>query len=259
MALGKNPVEATRIIFLDPLFNETVASYTRPQLLVKAAPLIMIALGLSIGFRANIWNIGAEGQFIMGAIGGATVALAAYPTESVLIFPAMIIAGAAAGFAYAMIPALLKTKFNTNEILVSLMLVYVAFNFLVAMVTGPLKSPIGFNFPESRNLQEYPSAHNAELIANTGLHWGVLVTLGLVIATYIMLTRHIFGFRLQLMGQSPKAARFAGISPNTMVVICLGASGALAGMAGLFEVAGPAGKLSTNFPVGYGFTAAHNG
>ncbi len=253
--LGKNPFEAIRIIFLDPLFNEQFASYARPQLLVKAAPLVMIALGLSVGFRANIWNIGAEGQFIMGAIGGAAVALAVHPLESVLLFPLMIIAGGLSGMAYAMIPAILKTKFNANEILVSLMLVYVAFNFLAAMVTGPLKSPIGYNFPESRNFQEYPSAHNAELIANTGLHWGVVMTLGLVILCYIILTRHIFGYRVQLMGQSPKAAKFSGVSPNWMIVICLGISGAFAGMAGLFEVAGPAGKLTTTFPVGYGFTA----
>lgn len=253
--LGKNPFEAIRIIFLDPLFNETVASYTRPQLLIKAAPLIMIALGLSFGFRANIWNIGAEGQFIMGAVTGSAVGLAFYPTESILIFPLMIFAGALGGFLWAMIPALLKIKFNANEILVSLMLVYVAINFLGAMVTGPLRSPVGMNFPVSRNFNEYPSAYNGELITNTGLHFGVLVTLALVIVAYILLKHHIFGFQVRTAGQSPRAAKFSGVNPQLMVAICLGISGGLAGMAGLFEVTGPAGKLSTNFPLGYGFTA----
>lgn len=253
--LGKNPFEAIRIIFWDPLFNETVASYTRPQLLIKAAPLIMIALGLSFGFRANIWNIGAEGQFIMGAIAGGAVGLAFYPTESVFIFPLMIVAGALGGCLWGMIPALLNIKFNANEILVSLMLVYVAINFLGAMVTGPLRSPVGMNFPVSRNFNEYPSAYNGELIANTGLHFGIVATLGLVVVAYILLKHHIFGFQVRTAGQSPRAARFSGVNPNLMVAICLGISGGLAGMAGLFEVTGPAGKLSTNFPLGYGFTA----
>lgn len=253
--LGKNPFEAIRIIFWDPLFNEVVASYTRPQLLVKAAPLITIALGLSFGYRANIWNIGAEGQFIMGAIAGGAVGLAFYPTESVLIFPLMVLAGAIGGFLWAMIPAFLKIKFNANEILVSLMLVYVAINFLGAMVTGPLRSPVGMNFPVSRNFNEYPSAYNGELIANTGLHMGIFVTLAAVIVSYILLKHHIFGFQVRTAGQSPRAAKFSGVNPNITIAICLGISGGLAGMAGLFEVTGPAGKLSTNFPLGYGFTA----
>ena len=254
-ALGSNPFTAIRIIFWDPLFNDVVASYTRPQLLVKAAPLIMIALGLSFGFRANIWNIGAEGQFIMGAIIGGATGLAFYPTESVLIFPAMILMGAVGGFLWAMIPAFLKIRFGANEILVSLMLVYVATQFLAAMVTGPLKSPVGMGFPESRNFNSYDSAYNGELIANTGLHMGVLFTMALVVLAYVALTKHIFGFQIRTSGQSARAARFSGVNPNMTIALCLGISGALAGMAGMFEVTGPAGKLSTNFPLGYGFTA----
>jgi len=123
--LGKNPVEAITTIFWEPLFGE-FSFYYRPQLLVKGAPLVLIAIGLSLGFKAGIWNIGAEGQYIMGAIVGAGVGLAFYPAESWYIFPLMVIAGAMGGWAWAMIPALLKVKFGTNEILVSLMLVYVA-------------------------------------------------------------------------------------------------------------------------------------
>ncbi len=176
-ALGKDPFEAIRIIFWDPLFDENFASYSRPQLLVKAGPLILIAIGLSIGFKAGIWNIGAEGQYIMGAIFGAAAALAVYPAESPFIFPAMIIAGALGGWLWAMIPAILKTKFKTNEILVSLMLVYVAESILASVAQGLLKNPDGYGFPGSRNLQQYPSAFNGEVIVNSGMHWGLLVPL----------------------------------------------------------------------------------
>ena len=252
--LGKNPFDAIRMIFWDPVFGEH-AFYYRGQILVKAAPLIMIALGLSFGFRAGIWNIGAEGQFIMGAVIGGATGLALYPLDSFIIFPLMILMGSIGGLLWALIPAYLKIRFNANEILVSLMLVYVAFNFLVGMVTGPLRNPDGFNFPESRSFQDFPAAHNPELWSGTGIHWGVLVTLGMVVFAYIAITRHIFGFNVRLAGQAPRAAKFAGVDPNKMIAICLGISGALAGMAGLFELTGPAGKLTTTFPVGYGFTA----
>lgn len=139
-ALGKPPLEAIRIIFWDPLFDPNFASYSRPQLLVKAGPLILIAIGLSIGFKAGIWNIGAEGQYILGAVFGAAVALAAYPADSALLFPAMVVAGAFGGWLWAMIPAILRTKFNTNEILVSLMLVYVAESILASVAQGLLKT-----------------------------------------------------------------------------------------------------------------------
>ena len=168
--LGENPFEAIRIIFWDPLFDPNFASYSRPQLLVKAGPLILIAIGLSFGFKAGVWNIGAEGQYIMGAIFGASLALAFYPMESKLIFPLMIIAGALGGFLWGMIPAFLKAKLNTNEILVSLMLVYVAESILASVSQGLLKNPDGYGFPGSRNLQKYESAANIEIISNSGRH-----------------------------------------------------------------------------------------
>jgi simple sugar transport system permease protein len=253
--LGKNPFEAIRTIFWDPLFNDQFAAYSRPQLLVKAAPLILIAVGLSLGFRAGIWNIGAEGQYIMGAIFGAAAGLAVYPVESRLIFPVMILAGALGGFLWAMIPALLKTVFRTNEILVSLLLVYVAQNILAMMALGALRNPEGGGFPGSRNLSQIPSMANPELIPGTGMHWGVVAAFMAVIAGYILLQRHILGFQIKLAGQAPRAARFAGVSPARLVVVCLGISGLLAGLAGVFEVTGPAGQISIDFNVGYGFTA----
>lgn len=254
-ALGKDPFAAIKLIFWDPLFNDQFAAFSRPQLLIKAGPLILIAIGLSLGFRAGIWNIGAEGQYIIGAICGAGVALAVYPLEAWWIFPAMVLAGAFGGWAWAMIPGILKTRFNTNEILVSLLLVYVAENILASAALGWLRNPEGAGFPGSRNLQQYPAASNEELISGTGMHWGVVAAFIAVIFAYILLNRHIMGFNIRLAGQAPRAARFAGVSPNRLILFCLGVSGALAGMAGLFEVAGPAGQISIDFNVGYGFTA----
>ena len=222
--LGKDPVEALQTIFWQPLFGE-YAFYYRPQLLIKGAPLVLIAIGLSLGFKAGIWNIGAEGQYIMGAIFGAATGLAFYPAEGWYIFPLMVLAGALGGWLWAMIPALLKVRFGTNEILVSLMLVYVAEQFLASMSLGLLKNPEGYGFPGSRNLQQYAPAHNAELFAGSGMHWGVVAALIAVIFAYVLLTKH------------------------------LGTSGLLAGLAGMFEVSGPSGQITIDFNVGYGFTA----
>ncbi len=252
--LGKDPVETIRTIFWDPIFGE-FAFYYRGQLLVKAGPLILIAIGLSLGFRAGIWNIGAEGQYIVGAIAGAGFALAFHPSESILIFPGMIMAGALGGWAWAMIPALLRTRFGTNEILVSLMLVYVAEAMLASVSSGLLRNPDGQGFPGSRNFRDFPAAHNDFVIESAGLHWGVLAAFVAVIFAYVLLARHLLGFQIRLTGQSPRAARFAGVNPTRLVIFCLGTSGALAGLAGMFEVAGPAGQISIDFNSGYGFTA----
>lgn len=253
--LGKDPFEAIRTIFWDPLFSEQFAAFSRPQLLVKAAPLILIAIGLSIGFKAGVWNIGAEGQYIIGAICGAAVGLAFYPYESFIVFPLMVIAGATGGFLWAMIPGFLRVKFHTNEILVSLLLVYVAEFILASVSLGALRNPEGYGFPGSRNLKEYASAYNPELIAGTGMHWGVVAALIAVIFAYVLFARHMMGFQIRLAGEAPKAARFAGVSPGLLILFCLGTSGALAGLAGLFEVSGPAGQINIGFNVGYGFTA----
>ena len=252
--LGKDALTAIRTIFWDPLFGE-FAFYSRPQLLVKAAPLILIAVGLSLGFRAGIWNIGAEGQYIIGALCGGAVGLAFYPADSVFVFPLMVLAGALGGWAWAMIPAILKVRFNTSEILVSLMLVYVAGHILSAMAFGALRNPEGMGFPGSRNFQRYEAAHNAELIAGTGIHWGTVTAFLAVIAAYVVMQRHLLGFQIRVAGEAPRAARFAGVNPGRLTAVCLGVSGALAGLAGLYEVSGPSGQISPDFASGYGFTA----
>ena len=205
-ALGKDPFEALRTIFWDPVFGE-FAWYFRGQLLIKAGPLILIAVGLALGFRAGVWNIGAEGQYVVGAIAGAAGGLAFYPSESWLIFPFMVLCGALGGTLWAMIPALLKVRFGTNEILVSLMLVYVAENLLASAAVGWLRNPDAVGFPGSRNLSRWDAAANQELITGTGMHWGVVAAVIAVIFAHIMLTRHLMGFQIRLAGAAPRAAR----------------------------------------------------
>ena len=253
-ALGYDPALAIRTIFWEPLFGD-FASFTRPQLLIKAAPLVLIATGLAFGFRAGIWNVGAEGQYVLGALCGASVGLALYPAETRWIFPLMVLAGVLGGLLWAMIPALLRVRFGTNEILVSLMLVYVAQNALAYAALGPLKNPEGMGFPGSRNLAQWTSSQNLELIPGTGAHWGIVAALVAVAVAYVLLARHAFGFAVRLTGLSPRAAAFAGVSPSRLVLACMAISGGLAGAAGLFEVTGPAGQISIDFNVGYGFTA----
>ena len=247
--LGKDPIEAVRVIFVEPLLDP----FSRTELLVKGAPLVLIAIGLSFGFRAGIWNIGAEGQFTIGALTAGAVALALWNVEGFWLLPLMALAGAAGGAAWAMIPALLRIRFNANEILVSLMLVYVAELLLSAMVGGPLRDPDGFNFPESRMFHD--SATLPIVIEGSRAHVGVVAALGAVVIAYILLDRHLFGFQVRLFGQAPRAARFAGFRETRLVAACLGLSGALAGLVGMFEASGPVGQLVPALPSGYGFTA----
>ncbi|MGB0747674.1 MAG: ABC transporter permease [Magnetospiraceae bacterium] len=248
-ALGKDPIEGTRFIFFEPL----TSMYGISEMLVKATPLILIALGLSAGFKAGIWNIGAEGQFTMGAITGSAVALAFYDMEGFYILPLMCLAGIAGGMAWAAIPAFLRTKFNTNEILVSLMLVYVATLLLSVLVHGPMRDPEGMNFPESRLFSD--SALLPMLMEDGRAHVGFVVALIMVGLFWVLLQRHILGFQIEVAGQAPGAARYAGFSGNKLIWTSFLISGGLAGLAGLFEAAGPVGQLVPALPVGYGFTA----
>ena len=250
-AMGINPFSAIYLLFVDPF----VDSYNLSQLFVKASPLILIAMGLSFGFRAGVWNIGAEGQFIIGAISGGAVGLALWGSTGWWILPLMALAAALGGALWAMIPAVLKIRFNANEILVSLMLVYVAENLLAQMVQGVLRNPEGMGFPESRNLARNDPTSLPEVFSPLGIDAGGVVMLILLGAAVFLLQKHAMGFQIKLTGESPRAARFAGVKPGIIIALSLGISGAAAGLAGLFELTGAAGKLTIDFPVGYGFTA----
>ena len=246
-ALDKPPLTAMRLIFIAPLTSLRGLA----ELLVKGTPLILIAIGLAISFRGGIWNIGAEGQYAIGALAGGAVALAFYPATGWWLLPLMSGAGIAGGAAWAAIPALLRTRFNANEILVSLMLVYVAVLLLSSLVHGPLRDPDGLNFPESRLFQTSLPI----LIEGTRAHVGFLVALAAVPLSWVLLERHVLGFKVKVLGQAPRAARYAGFSDKGLIWFCFLLSGGCAGLAGLFEAAGPVGQLVPALPSGYGFTA----
>ncbi len=247
--LGKDPLEAMTLLFISPFQS----LFSIGELLVKATPLILIAIGLSFGFRAGIWNIGAEGQFVIGALCSGSVALMFYEISSIWVLPLMCFAGMLGGLLWAAIPAFLRIKFNANEILVSLMLSYVAILLLSAMVHGPLKSPDGYNFPESRLFHD--AAIIPILIKGTRAHIGFIITIIVAGATLFLLNRHVLGYQIKLYGQAVAAARFAGFSEKRIVAFCLLFSGALAGLAGTFEVSGPVGQLVPSLAIGYGYTA----
>lgn len=248
-ALGQDPWRALYHFGVSPLLS----LYGLSELLVKAAPLIMIAVGLAAGFRANVWNIGAEGQLTLGAIAAGTVALHFWGEAGVWVLPLVCLAGALGGMAYAAIPAFLKTRFEVNEILTSLMLTYVATLLLSALVFGPLKDPAGFNFPQSRMFTE--SALLPIILEGTRLHVGAAVALTIAAAVWVLMSFTIVGFQLRVLGQAPAAARYAGFDGKRLIWICLLLSGGLAGLAGAFEVTGPIGQLIPSITPGYGFTA----
>ena len=247
--MGKDPFRAIWLIFFQPL----TSAYSLAELTVKGTPLILIGTGLAMGFRAGVWNIGAEGQFVIGALAGGSVALALHGSSGIWVLPLMCIAGALGGMAWAAIPAFLRTRFNANEILTSLMLVYVAILLLSALVHGPLRDPEGLNFPESRLFSD--SMILPILIESTRAHLGFIIALVAIGIAWLFLERHLLGFQIKVQGQAPLAARFAGYSEKRIVWLCLLTSGGLAGLAGTFEAAGPVGQLVPALPIGYGFTA----
>jgi simple sugar transport system permease protein len=223
------------------------------ELGVKAAPLVLIGVGLAIGFRANVWNIGAEGQLILGAIVGGGVGLWAGDETGFWILPAMILGGAVGGALWAAIPALLKTRFNASEILTSLMLTYVAQLLLIYLVVGPWKDPEGYGFPQTRLFGE--GATMPILVSGTRVHLGVLAALIAVGICWLIHAKTLLGFQLRVLGQAPRAAAYAGFSGEGLTWFALLLGGALAGLAGVFEVAGPIGQLTPSISPGYGFTA----
>ena len=249
IARGHEPLHALYVFFVQPVKD----IYGATELLVKATPLVLCAIGLAFGFKAGVWNIGAEGQLTLGAITGGGVALALYGQAHVFVLPLMLAAGIAGGMLWAAIPAFLKNRFGTNEILVSLMLTYVALLLLSYLVHGPWKDPEGFNFPQSRLFHD--AALLPVLIEGTRLHAGAAAALAVVAAAWVLLSRTLIGYQIEVTGHAPGAAHYAGFSHQAVVWFVLLVSGGLAGLAGLFEAAGPMGQLVPAISPGYGFTA----
>ena len=249
VVLGKDPVRGLQVFFWEPLRSQ----YALGELMVKATPLLLIALGLAVCFRSNVWNIGAEGQFVMGAITAGGVALLASKDTGAWIVPALLLAGVAGGMAWAGLTALLRDRFNANEILVSLMLVYVATLFLSFLVFGPWKDPMGYNFPQTRTFEKVTQI--PRLMAGSRVHIGLLIALAGAAALWVFLFRSRAGFAQQVGGLAPAAARYAGFSSRRALWTALLISGGAAGLAGALEVAGPIGQLTPYVPAGYGFAA----
>ena len=248
-ALGKSPLASFRIFFIEPL----TSSYGWSELLIKACPLILIAQGLAIGFKARIYNIGAEGQLIAGALAGGAVAIYSAGSESAWVIPAMVVAGAIGGALWGAIPALLKTRFNAEETLTTLMLTYVATFLLSYMVNGPFRDPEGMNFPQSVMFDE--NALFRILLEGSRINTSVFITLFAVLAFWLFNARSFLAYQLEVGGEAPAASRYAGFSASRTVWFSLVMSGLTAGLAGVGEIAGAVGQLNLNISPGYGFAA----
>jgi simple sugar transport system permease protein len=248
--MGRSPLAAFEVYVTQPLSDP----WALQELLVKATPLALIAIGLSYCFRANLWNIGAEGQFVMGAIFGSWLALKTHGTDAgVWVLPLMLILGVVGGALWGLIPAFLKTRFGVNEILTSLMLVYVAQLVLDYLTRGPWRDPKGFNFPQSVTFD--PAATLPPVIEGSRVHGGFVFAVLAILVTAIVVGRTLFGYRLKLTGDAPRAARFAGFSARSTTLAVFAISGGLAGLAGISEVAGQIGQMQPSISPGYGFTA----
>ncbi len=252
--LGKDPVRGLQMFFHEPIKN----AYALSELSVKAVPLVLIALGLAVCFRSNLWNIGAEGQYIFGALAGGWVALQVGPDSGWAwmgrgIVVVILLAGVLGGMVWAGVVALLRDRFNASEILVSLMLVYVAEMVLSYLVYGPWKDPQGYNFPQTVTFDAVTRI--PKLFSGLRVNIGLFVALALVAGFTVFLFRTYRGFALQVGGLAPAASRYAGFSSSGALWTALLVSGGMAGLAGALEAAGPLGQLTPYVPAGYGFAA----
>jgi general nucleoside transport system permease protein len=249
-AMGRSPLAALQVYVAGPLSDP----WALQELAVKATPLVLIATGLAYCFRANLWNIGAEGQYVAGAVLGGSLALATHGTEAApWVWPVMMLLGILGGALYGLIPALLKVRFGVSEILTSLMLVYVAQLVLDYLSRGPWRDPKGFNFPQSVTFD--PAATLPPLFGEGRVHLGALFALIAVLATAFILGWTLFGYRLRVTGEAPRAARFGGFDADRTTLAVFAISGGLAGLAGIAEVSGQIGQLQPSISPGYGFTA----
>jgi general nucleoside transport system permease protein len=249
MLMGKDPVKGLQVFFWEPIKSGAALS----ELAVKGTPLLLIALGLAVCFRSNVWNIGAEGQYVLGAIVAGGVALLADKATGPWIIPLILLGGVLGGMLWAGIVALLRDRFNANEILVSLMLVYVADLVLSYLVFGPWKDPNGYNFPQTKTFEKVTQI--PRLFDGARVNIGVLIALFGVLAMWVYMFRTYMGFQLQVGGLAPAAAKYAGFSSRRALWTALLISGGMAGLAGALEVAGPIGQLTPYVPAGYGFAA----
>jgi len=248
-ALGKDPVAAFNVFFVEPVSS----LYGVGELMLKATPLMLCALGLAPGYRAKLWNIGAEGQLTIGAIAGAGAGLYWTAVPAHWVLPVMLVTAALGGMAWAAIPAFLRSRFRTSEIFVSLMLVYIAQLYLSYLVHGPWRDPAGQNFPQSPPLGD--AAILPTLFEGTRVHVGFIIALVLAAVLWWFDKATAAGYRMRVGGLAPAAASYAGISERRNIWLAMLLGGGMAGLAGICEVAGPIGMLQPVISPGYGFTA----
>ncbi|MGC1440307.1 MAG: ABC transporter permease, partial [Burkholderiaceae bacterium] len=247
--MNKDPLQGLMVFFVTPM--ENLRGWG--EIGLRMTPLLLCALGLALCYRANVWNIGAEGQLVAGGIAAGAVGLLAGPDTFSAYFVLVLLAGMLGGLCWGALIAVLRDRFNANEILVSLMLVYIAQFFLMYLVHGPLKDPNGYNFPYSAYLES--AAMVPHILAPTRLNIGFILALIAALILTVFLGRSVLGYRLQVAGMAPRAARYAGFSERQGIWISLTVCGALAGLAGALEVAGPIGQLTPSISPGYGFAA----
>ncbi len=247
--MGRDPLAVLHAMILEPFLSW--ASFS--EVLLKTGPLLLIAQGLAIGFRAKVFNIGAEGQFILGAIFASAIPVWFPQATGGWIWPVMLLLGAIGGALWASITAFWRVRLNANEILVSLMLSLVAAQFLYYLLLGPWKDPAGFNFPQSVMFQY--DAMVPTLIAGTRLNVSILIALALSIVAWVFMEKSFMGYKLQVGGLAPRAAGYAGFKESRAIWLSLLIGGFAAGLAGAAEVAGPLGQLQRSISTGYGYAA----
>lgn len=249
LALGKSVPLTMHSFFIAPFEN----FYSITEIFLKFGPLLLIAQALAIGFRAKVWNIGAEGQMVMGAIAASAVPVWFTDSTSALLLPAMMVMGALGGMGWAAIAAFLRTRFNANEILTTLMLSSIALQVLYYLLLGPWKDPMGFNFPQTVMFQD--EALFATIFRGTRLNYSIVIPILFTIGAWVFMERRFGGFKLVVGGQAPHAATYAGFSARGAVWRCLLLAGFAAGLAGMSEIAGPIGQLQRSVTSGYGYSA----
>jgi len=247
LVAGANPIEAYTAFVITPLTSQ----FTLLEVLVSATPILFTGAAVAIAFRAGYWNIGAEGQLLLGAIAAAGIGTLVGGLPGIVALPIMVAGGAVAGAAWAFVPALLRVRFGIDEVVTTLLLNPVALLLVNGLLHGPWRDPVT-GFPESPRIAA--SAEFPALIERSRLHLGFLVGLVVILAAWYVLSRTPAGLRLRAAGLSPHGARFAGINVSRTLLGAALVSGAIAGIAGVSEVAGIQNRLTGGLSPGYGYT-----
>ncbi len=249
LALAGAPILAAYAQMANSVFGSTFAM---TEVLTRAAPLILTGLAAAVAFRARLWNIGGEGQLYLGAMAAVWVGTGMIQAPPILLIPLVLIAGALAGGVGMLGPAYLKTRFGADEVVTSLLLNFIILIFVQMMLEGPLKDPMGLGWPQSEPILD--EAALPKLMERTRLHAGLLIALAAAAMTFVIMSFTIWGVRVRAVGENPAAARHAGIRVSRAYLGVAMASGALAGLAGVGEVAGLKGYLTADLSPGYGYT-----